>query len=138
MTEGKLIPVSNHTTPPPSSPRRGRCPPARPLSVVPLGPVVAGATLPEDEVVGTEDLTVGATSHRVHGAWFEVDEDCLNFPSIIQINDKIPVRLTYPWNIFPSRGLVVVDLDPLQLQVGGLARERSGGIDAVLIAEQDK
>merc|ERR1719474_2403548 len=75
-----------------------------PLSVVPLGPVVAGATLPEDEVVWAEDLTIGATSHRVHRAWLEVDEDC-------------------PWNIFPPRGLVVVDLDPLQLQVGSLALE---------------
>ena len=59
------------------------------LLLFPTGPVVAGATLPEDEVVGAEDLAIGATSHRVHGAWLEIDEDCLNFPCIGEVHDKI-------------------------------------------------
>ena len=48
------------------------------------------------------------------------------------------MRCSHPWHIFPSRGLIVVDLDPLQLQIGGLALERSGGINAMLVAEQDE
>ena len=48
------------------------------FGVVSLGPVVAGATLSEDEVVRAEDLTIGAASHRVHCAWLEVHQHCLN------------------------------------------------------------
>ena len=48
------------------------------------------------------------------------------------------MRCSHPWHIFPSRGLIVVDLDPLELQIGGLALERSGGINAMLVAEQDE
>ena len=36
------------------------------LGVVALGPVVAGVGLAEDEVVGAEDLAVGAGTHEVH------------------------------------------------------------------------
>ena len=38
------------------------------FGVVTFGPVVSGAGLAEDEVVGAEDLAVGAGSDGVHGA----------------------------------------------------------------------
>uniref|UniRef100_J3LTD8 Uncharacterized protein n=1 Tax=Oryza brachyantha TaxID=4533 RepID=J3LTD8_ORYBR len=44
------------------------------LGVVALSPVVAGAGLPEDEVVGAEDLAVGAGAHGVHGPGLEVHQ----------------------------------------------------------------
>merc|ERR1719357_2361431 len=84
--------------------------------VVPLGPVVASATLSEDEVVGAEDLTIGAAPNGVHGAWLEVHQHC-------------------PWNIFSPRGFVVVHFYPLQLQVRCFALERSRGVDSMLIAD---
>ena len=40
-----------------------------------LGPVVAGAALTENEVVGSEDLTEGTRPDRVHRAGLEVNED---------------------------------------------------------------
>ena len=44
------------------------------LRVVALGPVVARARLAEHEVVGPEELSVGARAHTVHGAGLEVKE----------------------------------------------------------------
>jgi len=44
------------------------------LGVVALGPIVARARLPEDEVVRTEELAKGSRAHGIHGAGFEVDE----------------------------------------------------------------
>ena len=41
---------------------------------------------------------------------------------------------THPGNIFASSGLVVVDVDPLQLEVGGAAVGASG-VDAVLVRD---
>ena len=45
------------------------------LGVVALGPVVAGAGLAEDEVVGAEELAEGAGADGVHGARLEVHQD---------------------------------------------------------------
>lgn len=45
------------------------------LSVMTLGPVVAGARLAEGEVVGTEELPEGSGAHGVHSTGFQVDED---------------------------------------------------------------
>ena len=39
------------------------------LRIMPLGPVVSGAGLAEDEVVGPKDLTVRAGPDRIHGPW---------------------------------------------------------------------
>ena len=41
---------------------------------------------------------------------------------------------SYPGDIFSSSGLVVVDVDPLQLKVGG-AGVGAGGVNAVLIRD---
>ena len=40
---------------------------------------------------------------------------------------------THPGHVLPGAGLVVVDVDPLQLQVG-ITGVGSGGVDPVLIA----
>lgn len=45
------------------------------LSVVTLGPVVAGRGLAEDEVVGSEELTERTGTDGVHGAGLKIDED---------------------------------------------------------------
>ncbi len=64
-----------------------------------LGPVVPGAGLPEDEVVGAEDLPERARTNAVHRAWLEVDEHGT-------------------WDVLPTAGLVVVDGDAFQLELG--------------------
>jgi hypothetical protein len=66
------------------------------FGVVALGPVVASARLSKDEVVGAEDLAVGSRANRVHGAGLQVDEDS-------------------PGNVLAAGGLIVVDVDALQL-----------------------
>ena len=45
------------------------------LGVMTLGPVVASTGLSVDEVVGSEELRVGAGTDGVHGTGFEVDEN---------------------------------------------------------------
>ena len=80
-----------------------------------LGPVVASAGLPEHEVVGSEDLAEGAGPDGVHGAGLQVHQDC-------------------PGHVLPASGLIVVDVDPLQLELGG-AGVGAGGVDAVLVRD---
>ena len=46
------------------------------FSVVTFGPVVTGTTLPEDEVVWSEELTERSGSDWVHGSWFKIHKDC--------------------------------------------------------------
>ena len=62
-----------------------------------LSPVVSSAGLAEHEIVGSEDLTEGAGPHAVHGAGLQVHQDG-------------------PGHVLAAAGLVVVDVDPLQLE----------------------
>ena len=80
-----------------------------------LSPIVAGPRLSEDEVVGSEDLTEGPRPHAVHGPWLQVHEDS-------------------PGHVLAAAGLVVVDIDPLQLELGG-AGVGASGVDTVLIGD---
>ena len=80
-----------------------------------LGPVVAGARLPKHEVVGPEDLAVGARPNRVHGARLKIHQDG-------------------PGDVLATGGLVVVDIDALQLEIG-VAVVSAGGVDAMLIGD---
>merc|ERR1711934_160059 len=82
------------------------------LGVVALGPVVTGSGLAEDEVVGAEDLTEGAGADGVHGAGLQVHQDGAG-------------------HVAAAGGLVVVDVDALQLKVG-VTMVGTGGVDAVL------
>ena len=83
------------------------------LGVVAFGPVVAGARLAEHEVVGAEDLAVGAGSDGVHGPGLEVHEHGAR-------------------DVAAAAGLVEVDVDPLQLQVR-VAMVCACRVDAMLI-----
>ena len=85
------------------------------FGVVALGPVVAGAGLAEDKVVGTEELAEGPGADGVHGAGLEVDEDGAG-------------------HVLAAAGLIVVDVDALELEVGG-ADVGAGGVDAVLVGD---
>merc|ERR1712170_168563 len=86
-----------------------------PLCVVTLGPVVAGTTLSKDKVVWPEDLTKGSRADGVHGARLQVNEDCSG-------------------HIFASCGLIVVDIDPLQLEVR-VPMVGASGVNAMLIRD---
>ena len=85
------------------------------LSVVSLGPVVPGSGLPEHEVVRPEDLAEGPGPDGVHGAGLQVHQDG-------------------PGHVLPAAGLVVVHIDPLQLEVG-LPSVGTGGVNAVLVRD---
>ena len=80
-----------------------------------LGPVVSGSGLSKHKVVWSEDLTEGAGPHAVHGAGLQVHEDG-------------------PGHVLAAGGLVVVDIDPLKLELGG-AGVGAGGVDTVLIRD---
>ena len=80
-----------------------------------LGPVVPGSRLTKHEVVRPEDLSEGSAPDAVHGAGLQVHQHGSG-------------------HVLPPGGLVVVDVDPLQLQLGG-ASVGAGGVDAVLIRD---
>ena len=85
------------------------------LGVVSLGPVVPGPGLAEHEVVWPEDLTEGSGPDGVHGAGLQIYQDG-------------------PGHVLPAGGLIVVDVDPLQLELRGPSIGASG-VDAVLIRD---
>ena len=80
-----------------------------------FGPVIPGAGLTEDEVIRPENLTERAGSDRVHGAGLKIHEDGA-------------------WDVPAAAGLVVIDVDALELEVG-VAAVTAGGVDAVLVAD---
>jgi len=85
------------------------------FGVVTFGPVVSGSSLTEDEVVGSEELTVGSGSYGVHGSGLQVHEDGSG-------------------HISASGGFVEVDVDSLELEVG-VSVVGSGGVDSVLVGD---
>ncbi len=66
---------------------------------MPLGPVVSSSTLPEGKVVGPKDPPVGSSTNRIHGTRLQVNQDA-------------------PGYVLPAGCLIVIDLDPFQLEVG--------------------
>ena len=68
------------------------------LSVVTLGPVVTSTSLTEDEVVGSEELTEGTSSNRVHCSGFEIHKDS-------------------SWNISTTSCFIIVDIDSFELKI---------------------
>ena len=85
------------------------------LGVVTLGPVVSGTGLSKDEVVGSEELTEGSGSDGVHGSGLEIHEDG---------SGDVPA----------SGGFIVVDVDPLKLEVG-VSVVGAGGVDSVFVGD---
>ena len=78
-----------------------------------LSPIVTGTSLSEDEVVGSEELSEGSGTDGVHGSGLKIHEDGTG-------------------DITSAGGLVVVDVDALQLEVG-VTVVGTGGVDAMLI-----
>ena len=66
--------------------------------VVTLGPVVTSSTLSKHKVVRSEDLTKGSRPDTVHGARLQVHQDSSG-------------------HILATTGLIVVDIDPFQLEI---------------------
>ena len=89
-----------------------------PLGVVALGPVVASSALSEDEVVRPKERAVRAGADAVHGAGLEIHQH-------------------RSWHVLAAAGLVIIDVDPLELQVG-LALVGAGGVNPVLIAAEER
>ena len=85
------------------------------FGVVTLGPVVAGTSLAEDEVVGAEDLAVGTGADGVHGSGLQVHEDGAG-------------------NVATTGGFVEVDVDALELEIG-VALVGTGGINTVFVGD---
>ena len=78
-----------------------------------LGPVVSCSRLSKDKVVWSENLSVRSRSDRVHGSWFQIDQDST-------------------WDVLSSRGLIVVDIDALQLEVR-VSVVSASGVNAMLV-----
>jgi len=85
------------------------------FGVMALGPVVTGTSLTENEVVGSEELTEGSGTDGVHGSGLEVHED--------GSGDETA-----------TSGFVIVDIDPLKLEVG-VTVIGTGWVDTVLIGD---
>ena len=85
------------------------------LSVVTLGPVVTGTGLTEDEVVWSEELTEWSGSDGVHGSWLKIHEDG-------------------SWDVSSTGGLVVVDVDSLELEIG-VTVVGTGWVNTVLVGD---
>ena len=80
-----------------------------------LGPVVSSSRLSKHEVVRSEDGSVGSRSHRVHGARLQVHQHSSG-------------------HVLATAGLVVVDVDPLQLEVA-VSMIGSSGVNTMLIRD---
>jgi len=85
------------------------------LSVMTFGPVVTSTSLAEDEVVGPEELTEGTSTDGVHGTRFEVHKD--------GSGDETA-----------TSSFVIVDVDPLKLEVGVTVVSTSW-VDTVFIGD---
>jgi len=85
------------------------------LGVVSLGPVVSSTRLSEDEVIRSEDLSEWSGSDGVHGTGLQINKDSSG-------------------NVLSTGGLVVVHIDPLQLEIR-VSVVGSGGVNTVLIRD---
>jgi hypothetical protein len=80
-----------------------------------LGPIVSSSSLAEDEVVGSEELAEGTSTHRVHGTRLEIHEDSTG-------------------NIASTSGLIVVHIDSLELKIR-VSVVGTSGVDTVLVRD---
>ena len=92
------------------------------LSVMTLGPVVAGTGLAEDEVVGAEELAEGTGTDGVHGTGLEIDENGTG--NILVAGSLNQAALAKPAIHHEGFGgsrthLVEVDVHALELELGG-------------------
>jgi hypothetical protein len=82
---------------------------------VPLGPIVPGTGLPEDEVIRPEDLPERPGSDGVHGPRLQIHEHRAR-------------------DVSAAAGLVVIDINALELELR-VAAIPSGVVDAMLVAD---
>lgn len=80
-----------------------------------LGPVVTGTRVSVDEVVGPKEFSNPASSHTIHGAWFQVDENSSGY-------------------ILPPMSLVEVHIEALGLK-DVVALVNTVGVDPMLLAD---
>jgi len=85
------------------------------FGVMSLGPVVTGSGLSEDEVVWSEELSEWSSSDGVHGTWLKIHQDG-------------------SWDVSSSGGLVVIDVDSLELEVG-VSVVGSGWVNSVFVGD---
>mmetsp|Transcript_86676 Transcript_86676/g.187521 ORF Transcript_86676/g.187521 Transcript_86676/m.187521 type:complete len:230 (-) Transcript_86676:37-726(-) len=85
------------------------------LGVVTLGPIVTSSGLTEHEVIGSEDLTKGTSTDRVHGTGLKIHKDGTG-------------------NVSATSGLVKVHVDSLQLKIG-VSVVGTGGVNSVLVGD---
>merc|ERR1712195_9869 len=83
------------------------------FGVMSLGPVVTGTGLSEDKVVGAEELTERSSTDGIHGAGLEIHKDSAG-------------------DVTATGSLVVVDVDPLELEVG-ISVVRTGRVNSMLV-----
>mmetsp|Transcript_76585 Transcript_76585/g.206366 ORF Transcript_76585/g.206366 Transcript_76585/m.206366 type:complete len:211 (+) Transcript_76585:793-1425(+) len=86
------------------------------LSVVTFGPVVASTGLAENEVVRTEDLAIRTGANGIHSARLQIHENSAG-------------------NITTTSGLIVIDVDALELKVG-ITMVGTGGIHTCTMMSQ--
>ena len=80
-----------------------------------LGPIIPCSTLSKDKVVRSEDGSIWPRPHTVHGAGLKVHQHG-------------------PGDVLPAASLIVVDIDPLQLEIGSSCIA-SSGVNTVLIRD---
>jgi hypothetical protein len=85
------------------------------LGVMSLGPIVTSSGLAENKVIGSEQLSEGTSTDRVHGTGLKIHEDGTG-------------------HVTSTSGLVVVDIDSLQLKIG-VSMVGTGGVNTVLVGD---
>merc|ERR1719272_246415 len=85
------------------------------FGVMSLGPVVTGTGLSEDKVVGAEELTERSSTDGIHGAGLEIREDGAG-------------------DVTAAGSLVVIDVDPLELEVG-VSMVRTGRVNSMFVRD---
>jgi len=85
------------------------------FGVMSLGPVVTGTGLSEDEVIGSEELSEGSSTDGVHGTGLEIHEHGSG-------------------DIASTGGLVVVNVDSLELEVG-VSVVRTGRVNSMFVGD---
>ena len=85
------------------------------LCVVAFCPIVSSTRLAKDKIVRSEDLSIGTAADAVHGSRLKINEHS-------------------PGNILSARGFIVVDVNPLQLEVR-VTLVGASGIHAMLVGD---
>ena len=80
-----------------------------------FSPVVTGSGLSENEVIWSEELTEWAGSDGVHGTWLKIHKDG-------------------SWDVSSTGGLVVVDVDSLELEIG-VTVVGTGWVNSVFVGD---